>query len=193
MQIAFLDACARDGLRRLVVTGTCLEYGMQSGCLDESLPATPITAYGQAKDRLRMHLQAQAMNGGPLLTWLRLFYLYGPGQAPTSLYSQLRAAIETGAESFPMSPGDQERDFLRIETAAEKICKLTLAAPDAGIVNICSGVPKKVSALIKEWLEIWGGDIRLNTGAFAYPNYEPHSFWGSTEKLDTLLGELNRA
>jgi nucleoside-diphosphate-sugar epimerase len=92
-QIAFLESCARAGLRRLVVTGTCLEYGMQSGCLDEELPTAPITAYGQAKDRLRAHLQTLANTGGPQLTWLRLFYLYGPGQAPTSLYSQLRAAV----------------------------------------------------------------------------------------------------
>jgi dTDP-6-deoxy-L-talose 4-dehydrogenase (NAD+) len=187
-QIAFLDACARAGLRRLVVTGTCLEYGMQSGCLDEELPTVPITAYGQAKDRLRAHLQALASAGGPQLTWLRLFYLYGPGQAPTSLYSQLRAAIASGASEFPMSPGDQQRDFLPIEIAAARIGAIALNSSAAGIMNLCSGVPKTVVTLVREWLQDWGAELRLNLGVYPYPDYEPRAFWGSTRKLDALLG-----
>jgi dTDP-6-deoxy-L-talose 4-dehydrogenase (NAD+) len=187
-QIAFLDACARGGLQRLVVTGTCLEYGMQSGRLDEELPTAATTVYGQAKDRLREHLQTLASAGGPQLTWLRLFYLYGPGQAPTSLYSQLRAAIAAGASEFPMSPGNQQRDFLPIETAAAHIGALALNAPGAGIVNLCSGVPKAVAALVREWLRDWGAELRLNLGVYPYPDYEPMDFWGSTRKLDALLG-----
>ena len=187
-QIAFLDACARGGLKRLVVTGTCLEYGMQSGCLDEELATAPTTVYGEAKDRLRAHLQALATGGGPELTWLRLFYLCGPGQAPTSLYSQLRAAVASGASQFPMSPGDQQRDFLPIETASVRLSALALDAPGAGVVNLCSGVPKSVATQVREWLQDWGAELPLNLGVYPYPAYEPHAFWGSTQKLDALLG-----
>ena len=187
-QIAFLDGCARAGLRRLVVTGTCLEYGMQPGCLEEERPSAAVTAYGQAKDRLRGHLQTLASSGGPELTWLRLFYLYGPGQAPTSLYSQLLAAIASGASEFPMSPGDQQRDFLPIETAAAHISALTLTAPGAGVVNICSGVPKTVAALVREWLRDRGAALQLKLGVYPYPDYEPMAFWGSTRKMNALLG-----
>jgi len=188
-QIRFLESCAHSGLKRLVVTGTCLEYGMRSGCLDEALTAEPTTAYGHAKDRVRAHLQALASAGGPQLTWARMFYLYGPGQAPTSLYSQLRAAVETGAIEFPMSPGDQQRDFLPIETAASYLSALALNAPAAGIVNLCSGVPKAVSALVREWLNDWNAELQLRLGTYPYPDYEPHASWGSTRKLDALLGE----
>jgi dTDP-6-deoxy-L-talose 4-dehydrogenase (NAD+) len=187
-QIAFLDSCVRAGLRRLVVAGTCLEYGMQSGCLDEEMPTAPVTAYGHAKDRLRTHLEALAAVSGLELTWLRLFYLYGPGQAPTSLYSQLRAAIESGATEFPMSPGDQQRDFLPIETAAAGMSTLALDEPGAGIVNLCSGEPKTVVALVRQWLQDWGAELHLGLGAFRYPDYEPRAYWGSTRKLDALLG-----
>lgn len=186
-QIAFLDACAHAGLQRLVVAGTCLEYGMQSGCLDEELPAAPITAYGQAKDRLRVHLQELAGIGGPQLTWLRLFYLYGPGQAPTSLYSQLRAAIASGLTEFPMSPGDQLRDFLAIEEAATKLCALALNAPGAGIVNLCRGVPTTIAELVREWLRDWRANLNLKLGAYPYPDYEPIAYWGCTRKLNALL------
>jgi len=39
--------------------------------------------------------------------WLRLFYLYGPGQRQNSLLAQLDAAIDNKQSSFDMSPGDQ--------------------------------------------------------------------------------------
>lgn len=187
-QIAFLDDCVRGGLKQLVVTGSCLEYGMQLGCLDEALPTEPVTAYGQAKDKLHGHLQEHVHTTGLQLTWLRLFYLYGPGQASTSLYSQLRAAVAAGTTEFPMSPGDQLRDFLPIETAATHISTLLLNAPGAGILNLCSGVPITVAALVRKWLQNWGAELQLNLGVYAYPDYEPQEFWGSTRKLDTLLG-----
>lgn len=187
-QVAFLDSCVRAGLRRLVVAGTCLEYGMQSGRLDEEMPTAPVTAYGHAKDRLRAHLQALSGTSGMQLTWLRLFYLYGRGQAPTSLYSQLRSAIESGASAFPMSPGDQQRDFLPIEIAAARMSALALDEPGAGIVNLCSGEPKTVVTLVRKWLQDWGAELRLDLGVYPYPDYEPLAYWGSTRKLDALLG-----
>lgn len=186
--IEFLDACIRGGLRRLVVAGTCLEYGMQSGCVAEHFPAAPVTAYGEAKDRLHRHLQNVASNANLQLTWLRLFYVYGPGQAPTSLYSQLRAALDGGAKEFRMSPGDQIRDFLPIERAAAQINQLVLGAQGAGAVNICSGVGRTVEETVRTWLRNWNCEIRLELGAYPYPDYEPRAFWGSTEKLHALIG-----
>jgi nucleoside-diphosphate-sugar epimerase len=136
---------------------------------------------------LRVHLQALASAGGPKLTWLRPFYLYGRGQAATSLYSQLRAAVASGAAKFPMSPGDQLRDFLSIESAAAQLSALVLNTSGAGIVNLCSGVPKAVTAAVREWLQDWGAELRLDLGVYPYPDYEPKAFWGSTRKLDALL------
>lgn len=189
-QVTFLDACVHSGLKRLVVTGTCLEYGMQSGCLDEAMPTLPVTAYGQAKDRLRIHLQAIASTHGLQLTWLRLFYVYGPGQASTSLYSQLRAAIAAGATDFPMSPGDQQRDFLPIETAIDCLCAFALGGAHEGIINLCHGVPETVVSRVREWLKDWDAHLRLDLGVYPYPDYEPHAFWGSTRKLDSSLGAI---
>ena len=186
-QIAFLEACSHAGLQRLVVTGTCLEYGMQCGCLDESMPTSPTTDYGLAKDHLRVYLQDRVKTGGPRLTWLRLFYIYGVGQSPTSLYSQLCAAVDAGTEEFPMSPGDQQRDFLPVESAAAHIAALTLGEP-AGIVNVCSGTPRTVVSMVREWSQKRNVDLRLKLGAYPYPDYEPLAFWGSTRKLDALLG-----
>jgi nucleoside-diphosphate-sugar epimerase len=184
---AFLDACLDGGLTHLLVAGTCLEYGLQSGELDESASAEPCTAYGQAKHRLHEHLLARRARSAFALTWLRLFYVYGPGQASGSLYPQLRSAVNAGAASFDMSEGDQVRDFLPIEAAAADIASLALGNFDAGTVNICSGRPMTVIEAAQGWLREWNSDIILNRGVFPYPDHEPFAFWGSRRRLDRLL------
>jgi len=185
-QLAFLDTCLKAGLTRLVVAGTCLEYGLQSGELDETTPPLPTTAYGEAKHQLHQHLVEQRKSQDFGLGWLRLFYLYGPGQAATSLYPQLRSAVASGS-GFDMSAGDQVRDFLAVETAAAHIAALTLEYSDVGTVNICSGHPATVIDTVNGWLGEWGAHISLNRGVYAYPDYEPFAFWGSTRRLNSML------
>lgn len=184
-QLKFLRSFVDGGLKHLMVSGTCLEYGMQSGELREDMPTQPTTAYGVAKDTLRQSLQG--LLPPEELTWLRLFYLFGPGQAPSSLYSQLRDAVARGDESFDMSPGDQLRDFLPIEEAARTVALLALRPYAGGIVNVCSGRPVAVRDLVLGWLARWNASINLKIGVHPYPDYEPHSFWGSRTKLDGLL------
>lgn len=189
LQQAFLEACIRSGLAHLVVAGTCLEYGLQSGELHESSPALPITQYGKAKDQLRGSLQQQQASFGFGLGWFRIFYLYGPGQAATSLYSQLQAAVARGDAGFAMSPGDQVRDFMRVEDAARSIVQAALRGTDDGIVNLCSGRPARVVDAVHAWLREWDAAIELKTGVLPYPDYEPFAFWGNRRKLDRLSGE----
>lgn len=186
-QRRFLDACLQGGLRRLLVTGTCLEYGMQEGELGEERPAAPTTAYAIAKHRLHEELDAWRGTRGLALAWLRVFYLFGPGQAASSLYSQLNAAIERGDTHFPMSAGDQIRDFMPVKQAAANIMQLAMLPADAGTVNLCSGQATRVLDIARRWAAERDSAITLDTGRFHYPAYEPFSFWGSRSRLDQLL------
>ncbi len=186
-QRRFLEACLRGGLPHLVVAGTCLEYGLREGELREDMAAEPGTAYGRAKKSLCESLMALRAELGFGLTWLRLFYVYGEGQAAGSLYSQLQAALQGGDAVFPMSPGDQSRDFLPVEQAAAVIAALAVQRADAGIVNICSGKPTPVLALVQDWLRQDGSSMALDTGRYPYPGHEPFQAWGNRDKLDSLL------
>lgn len=188
IQKAFLESCIRSGLKHVVVAGTCFEYGLQTGELHEGLPAIPATAYGEAKDALRRHLERLQLQYAFGLSWLRLFYLYGPGQAATSLYSQLKAAVHRGDTSFAMSPGDQIRDFMPVEQAARGIVDIALRGIDGGLINLCSGRPERVADAARKWLREWNASLELKAGVYPYPDYEPFAFWGSRAKLDRLLG-----
>jgi len=176
-----------NGLGDLTVTGTCLEYGMQEGNLSEHLPALPGNPYAQAKDRLRQFLQQKATVQPFALKWIRLFYMYGKGQNPNSLFSQLDKALASGDKVFNMSKGEQERDYLPVEKVAEYIVRIARQQETSGIINCCSGRPVTVKAMVEDYLRSKGKTLDLNLGFYPYPDYEPFRFWGDPSKLKTIL------
>lgn len=187
-QYRFLSGLVESGLKSLVVAGTCFEYGMQSGPLGEDLPTRPENPYGFAKDALRRELGFLKSSRPFALTWARLFYLYGEGQAGTSLLPQLRQAVASGEKVFNMSGGEQLRDYLAVEEAARLLVSLAVSGRDEGVVNVCSGQPVSVRRLVEGWIRDSGWTIDLNLGHYPYPDYEPMAFWGNRRKLDSILG-----
>jgi Nucleoside-diphosphate-sugar epimerases len=172
-QLRFLEACLASGLKRLVVTGTCFEYGRTSGEISEESQTDPCTQYGAAKDMLRKHLEDFKSMHPYQLAWLRLFYLYGPGQSKNSLYSLLTAAINRGDAEFDMSGGEQVRDFLPIQEAARIISDIALSPIDVDIVNVCSGKPTTVRKLVEAWIAERHSSITMNLGRMPYSEIEP--------------------
>lgn len=189
-QYAFLSQIVRSGLSGLVAVGTCFEYGMQSGQLNESMMTYPENPYGFAKDTLRRQFEFLQKSELFSLTWARLFYLYGDGQSETSLLPQLKRAVEQGDEVFNMSGGEQLRDYIAVTDVAKSLVALAINGADIGIVNICSGKPTSVRKLVENWIRENGWDINLNLGYYPYPAYEPLAFWGDRRKLDTFLARI---
>lgn len=177
-QYRFLKNMVESGLQTLFVSGTCFEYGMQSGELSPNMVTNPTNPYGYAKDALRRQLQYLNTLTPFNLIWARLFYMYGLGQASQSLYSQLKQAAIRGDKTFNMSGGEQLRDYLPIETVANQIVNQALSKKNLGIINICSGKPISVKNLVESWIKENNWNIELNLGYYPYPDYEPMEFWG---------------
>jgi dTDP-6-deoxy-L-talose 4-dehydrogenase (NAD+) len=190
-QYRFLKTLLAEGLPALVCTGTCLEYGMQSGNLAETQLGNPTTAYGFAKDALRRQLGFLQAELPFKLAWARLFYTYGAGQSPKSLYSQLQAAVASGARQFDMSAGEQLRDFLPVGQVADKLVRLATLQQDVGIVNVCSGQPVSIRSLVEGWVQDNHWDIQLNRHKLPLPSYEALAFWGDAGYLNALLAQHN--
>ena len=187
----FLKAIVAGGTTRVLVTGTCLEYGMREGCLSEELDPRPHTAYGLGKDVLRRFLMELSRSTPFQLIWCRLFYMYGEGQNSNSLLAQLDRAIERGDAEFNMSGGEQLRDYLDVREVAGKLALLLEATGADGIYNVCAGVPTSVRSLVERRLEELGATLRLNRGYYPYPDYEPFAFWGDPAKLASLAENAN--
>ncbi|WP_415718792.1 NAD-dependent epimerase/dehydratase family protein [Maridesulfovibrio sp.] len=174
----FCKTIVKQGAGHILVSGTCFEYGLTEGALSVNTPAAPVTEYGRGKNMLREALDDVFADKKLIFQWARLFYLYGEGQSPNSLYSQVRKAIANGDKVFNMSKGDQVRDFLPVEQVAEKIVTLALEGAESGIFNICSGKPRTVLSLVEDLFASYNYEIELNKGYYPYPTYEPFAFWG---------------
>lgn len=183
----FLKNLLEDGLKSLTVTGTCLEYGLKNGCLSEQTPTEPTIPYSIAKDTLRKFLEQLQQKYHFSFKWLRLFYIYGEGQSEKSLLSQLETAIRKGEKRFNMSGGEQLRDYIHVEKAAEYIVKIALQNRVDGIINCCSGTPISVRKFVEDYLAKRQKSIHLNLGYYSYPDYEPMAFWGDNTKLKSII------
>jgi nucleoside-diphosphate-sugar epimerase len=183
----FLSNLVEHGLEDLTVTGTCFEYGMQEGALKEDMPVFPANPYARAKYELMLGLQELRSVHPFALKWVRLFYMYGKGQNPNSLLSQLDNALDAGETVFNMSGGEQTRDYLPVEKVAAYIVTISDQDKVTGVINCCSGKPVTIKDFVLEYLSKKERKIELNLGYYPYPDYEPMHFWGDTTKLKSIL------
>ena len=187
IQIQFLSKIVASGLPKLVVTGTCYEYGLASGALVESQETNPNTPYGVAKDRLRKSLSDLRSEFKFEHTWARIFYPYGDGQSGVSIYSQLRASIFNGDSKFKMGSGKQVLDFISVENVVSALVSLTTRFAGVGIVNIGSGEPQSVLDFVESQIRALGSQLEPLVGVLPDRNFESQAFWADIKKLDKLM------
>ena len=187
----FIKKIVISGVKHVLITGTCFEYGMQSGQLSEETLAVPSNPYALAKDTLRKFLQELQVKNPFVLQWSRLFYMYGSGQNPNSLLAKLDKAIDDGEKIFNMSGGEQLRDYLPVEEIASRLVTLMEHPEMEGIYNICSGKPISIRRLVEEHMNKRGKTITLNLGYYPYPIHEPMAFWGDTTKYLSNLKKMS--
>ena len=186
----FLQNLVEHGLKDITVAGTCFEYGMKEGCLSEDMECEPANAYAIAKNALRLALEKLTTEYNCSFKWIRLFYMYGKGQSPKSLISQLDQAIENGDAVFNMSGGEQVRDFLPVEDVGSNIVAIATQQQVTGIINCCSGRPVTVKEFVLKYLAAKHKGIQLNLGYYPYIDYEAMRFWGDNERLKSIINRL---
>ncbi len=184
---AFLKNMIQHGLKDLTVSGTCFEYGMQKGCLTETMECLPDNPYAIAKNKLRLALEDLLKESDFNFKWVRFFYMYGPGQNPKSLIAQLDKALENNEASFNMSGGAQIRDFLPVNLIANYFIQIATQNEIQGIINCCSGQPISVKDFVVNYLRLKNKNIELNLGYYPYADYEPMQFWGDDTKLKKII------
>lgn len=182
----FLKEFITNGTKNVNVLGTCFEYGMREGQLNENMSSEPTNPYGIAKNTLRIFLETLSNQHPFNLKWIRLFYSYGKASNSNSIYAQLMQAIQRKDEYFNMSKGDQLRDFIEFNKMIDNILKISIQDKITGIINCCSGKPTRVIELIQEHIAQHESTIKLNTAFYPYSPLEPMHFWGDVEKLNHI-------
>ncbi len=183
----FIKNMITNGLKRIAVTGTCFEYGNINGCLSEDIETKPNNSYGLAKDTLRKFIEELNKKITFDFYWIRIFYLYGKGQNPNSLLSQLDKSISNNEKIFNMSCGEQIRDYLPVQKVAENIVNISLQNKIKGVINCCSNRSISVRKIVENRIKEKKSKIKLNLGFYSYSKFEPFAFWGDDTKLNKII------
>ena len=184
--IELVECLVQSGLQRLVVAGTCYEYGLQNGQLTEDQLADPINCYAIAKDSLRRVIANHYNDISLGWCWARIFYPFGHDQNPNSLLSSLDRSIDHGDQVFSMGSGRQIRDYLHVNNVAEVLLRLANHRHARGIYNCGSGRPISLRELVEKRINKLSSGISLELGALPDRTDEPLAFWASMEKYNSL-------
>jgi nucleoside-diphosphate-sugar epimerase len=179
--LALVRAFVAAGGRRVVVAGTCAEYEWSRGIYPESTPQRPATLYGAAKHGLYVSSSALAEEAGLSLVWGRLFFIYGPFEAPGRFVPSLVLPLLRG-EPAAMTEGFQRRDFLHVADAGAAFAALA-DSPVTGAVNVASGKAVTLRELGERIAQLLDGVELLQIGARPTPASEPAALVADVRRL----------
>jgi UDP-glucose 4-epimerase len=170
--VAVLDAARAAGRVPVVYASSAAIYGDQGeDAITEALRPAPRTAYGADKLGSELHAAvAFGVHGVPTLG-CRFFNVYGPRQDPASPYSGVisifAARIASGQGITVHGDGGQTRDFVYVADVVAHLLagmRLLQAAPQASVVNVCTGQATSVLLLARTLGAAAGRTARIAHG-----------------------------
>lgn len=179
------QAMATSGVRRMIVAGSCWEYGGgASGAVREDDPVQMPGVFAATKRALMTILETVARESRFEYRWARIFFVYGPGQRPQSLLPQVRAAYRAGKAPDLREPSTLQ-DFVHVDDVAEGLVTLASAEGPSGVFNIGSGQPAAVGEVANLAAEYYGKPHPCET---AIPGVPGRGFWADTTRMHALTG-----
>lgn len=173
------------GCPRYLHAGTCFEYAPGDAPHTEGDPAEPHTPYGACKHAARTAIELIARRTGRLsVAWPRIFYVYGPHEAPGRLVPAVIRGLLAG-ERTATTAGEQVRDYAHVEDVASAMW--AVARSDlTGPVNIATGRAVAVREIIETIGRLVGRADLLDIGALPYRPEEPPAVRADTSRLRAL-------
>jgi nucleoside-diphosphate-sugar epimerase len=182
-----LDAFQQHAGKRVVIAGTCAEYGPCDGpCRETVTPIGAETLYGTCKHALHLIAERFAAMSDLSLAWGRIFLLYGPNESPDRLVPSVIRSLLRG-ETARCTHGNQVRDFLHVEDVAGAFVAL-LDSSVAGPINIASGIPVRLRDVIAVIAREIGRTDLIQLGAILAPPGEPQSLYADANRLTAEVG-----
>ena len=150
-----LGAAAHAGVRRVVFASTCAAYGpSRAARLSEAMKPNPKSPYAMSKLAAEELCEAAARGTEMDVVRLRVFNVFGPRQSASSSYASVIArfakAVAGGEPLVVYGSGNQTRDFIYVEDAAEALELAALATGVRGaVLNVGSGRATSVWQLVR--------------------------------------------
>jgi len=170
------------GCTRFVGLGTCFEYDTSTTTkLTESSATSPRFLYASCKLALYEVLRAYAPLAELGFAWCRIFYQYGPHEAPERLVPAVIDRLLGGGVA-ETTEGAQIRDFLHVADVGAAVASVALSKLE-GAVNVGSGVPITVRDLVSTIARLCDAEDRVRFGALPYRPGDPMHVCADVTKL----------
>ncbi len=144
--VGLIQTLARAGVRRVVVAGTCWEYGRTHGPQREDATPVDCGVFAATKHAVRAMLDAVARECGFDYRWARVFFAYGAGQRGSSLIPHLRDSLTSGTPPAVREPAALQ-DFIHVADVARGLLALAQCDAASGVYNLGSGEATSVGAV----------------------------------------------
>lgn len=187
-----IEAClALPKLQKFVFLGSCDEYGLSDHAFDEKQQEMPVNNYGLAKLAITKLLYGLSKSCQFPSVVLRPTVIYGPNQGNEMFIPSLIGALLAGKD-FPMTDGDQYRDFIYVDDVVEAINAAIQAdqLPSGSVINIGSGHSCRVKdvALLLANLIDPNAIKHLRFGVVPYRPNEIMNYAANIGRAQKLLG-----
>jgi nucleoside-diphosphate-sugar epimerase len=165
-----LQQAAAQGVCDVLLAGTCFEFGAAADGQEFVHPATemrPSLTYPISKAASTTASLGLARHLGLRLQVLRIFQVFGEGEAATRFWPALRAAAFEGRD-FAMSAGVQVRDFIEAPRVASQFLQaLDFTSVEPGcphLRNVGTGEGQTLLKFAREWWAASGATGQLKPG-----------------------------
>jgi nucleoside-diphosphate-sugar epimerase len=183
--LRLVETLLRARLRRVVVAGSCWEYGAAAGMVPETRAGADCGAFAAAKDALRTALESAARTADLEYRWGRIFFTYGPGQRPDALIPSCRAAFAAGGTPDIRQP-HVAQDFIHVDDVAEGLLALVECDIASGIYNLGTGRPASVGEVANAVARYFGAALPCPDSSY------DQGFWADSAKTAEATGWRSR-
>ncbi|MDQ3068395.1 MAG: NAD(P)-dependent oxidoreductase [Acidobacteriota bacterium] len=179
--VALMETLVRARVKRVVVAGTCWEYGRVTGPQREDAAPVEPGLFASTKHSIRTLLDGVAREAGFDYRWARVFFAYGPGQRGGSLIPHLRASLAAGQTPSLREP-HAVQDFIHVDDVARGLVALAECDAPSGVFNLGSGEPTSVGEIANRVATHYGRPPVSGAGARA------GGFWADLTRTRRLAG-----
>ena len=175
-----VEAINLSSCKKIIVSGTCAEYGFGKKIFYENSKKNLISPLGKQKEMTRNYL-SNNLNKKIALIWVRIFYVYGPQQRKGSLM-QFLEGVKNKKKILKLKYPYVFNDFIYIKDVIDALSKMEKTNTDS-IINICTGKPTSNIDFIKKFEKV--AKCKINIDSTNKINSKK-MLYGSNTKLKNL-------
>ena len=149
---------------KILMAGSVSEYDYSYGYMDEK--KTPLNnefLYGKSKAALYSIAKEFCLRNDINFKWARIFNVYGPNERKERLMPSVITSMLKG-EDVKVSTCEKFQDYLHVEDMAKGIVSL-FESNVSDAVNICSGKPVQLRAIVEKIAELTDFKGKIPWGA----------------------------